>query len=61
MISIFQALSDLEATHQPAAHCTVVKASSSTPRHAASKMLVNNPELELQPQWGCNQQSCIVR
>ena len=39
MSSIFQALSELETTHQPAALCTVVKASGSTPRHATSKML----------------------
>jgi xanthine dehydrogenase accessory factor len=40
MASVLQALAELEATRQPAALCTVVKASGSTPRHAASKMLV---------------------
>ncbi len=40
MTSIYQALAELEATHQPAALCTVVRASGSTPRHATSKMLV---------------------
>ena len=40
MSTILQALAELESTHQPAALCTVVKASGSTPRHATSKMLV---------------------
>lgn len=40
MSSIYQSLSDLESSHQPAALCTVVRASGSTPRHATSKMLV---------------------
>jgi xanthine dehydrogenase accessory factor len=40
MQTIYQALAELEHTHQPAALCTVVKASGSTPRHATSKMLV---------------------
>jgi xanthine dehydrogenase accessory factor len=40
MKSIYQALAELETTRQPAALCTVVKASGSTPRHATSKMLV---------------------
>ena len=40
MISIFQALAQLEQTHQPVALCTVVKTSGSTPRHSTSKMLV---------------------
>ena len=40
MQSIFQALSELESTHQSAALCTVVKTSGSTPRHSTSKMLV---------------------
>lgn len=40
MPTIYQALAELEANHQPAALCTVVKASGSTPRHATSKMLV---------------------
>ena len=40
MQSIYQALSELEATHREAALCTVVKTSGSTPRHATSKMLV---------------------
>jgi xanthine dehydrogenase accessory factor len=38
--TIFKALSELEITHQPAALCTVVKTSGSTPRHSTSKMLV---------------------
>jgi xanthine dehydrogenase accessory factor len=38
--SIYQSLAELEATHQPAALCTVVKTSGSTPRHSTSKMLV---------------------
>jgi len=40
MMSIFQALAELEQNHQPAALCTVVKTSGSTPRHSTSKMLV---------------------
>jgi xanthine dehydrogenase accessory factor len=40
MNPIHQALVELERTYEPAALCTVVKASGSTPRHAASKMLV---------------------
>src|SRR5512140_1190517 len=40
MKSIYQSLSELESTHQPAALCTVVKTSGSTPRHSTSKMLV---------------------
>lgn len=40
MISIYQALAELEQTHQSAALCTVVKTSGSTPRHSTSKMLV---------------------
>jgi xanthine dehydrogenase accessory factor len=37
---IFKALAELETTFQPAALCTVVKTSGSTPRHSTSKMLV---------------------
>jgi len=40
MPSIFRAVAELETTHQPAALCTVVKTSGSTPRHTTSKMLV---------------------
>ncbi len=40
MNSIYKALSELEAVHQPAALCTVVKTSGSTPRHSTSKMLI---------------------
>jgi xanthine dehydrogenase accessory factor len=40
MNSIYQSLAELETTHLPAALCTVVKSSGSTPRHATSKMLV---------------------
>ena len=40
MNSIYRALAELESTHQPAALCTVVKTSGSTPRHSTSKMLV---------------------
>ena len=40
MNSIYKALFELETTHQPAALCTVVKTSGSTPRHETSKMLV---------------------
>jgi len=40
MLSIYKALSEVETTHQPAALCTVVKTSGSTPRHSTSKMLV---------------------
>ena len=40
MSSIYQALASLESTHKPAALCTVVKTSGSTPRHSTSKMLV---------------------
>jgi xanthine dehydrogenase accessory factor len=38
--TIFQALADLEATNQAGALCTIVRSQGSTPRHAASKMLV---------------------
>ncbi len=40
MPSIYQTLTELESTHQPAALCTVIASSGSTPRHATSKMLV---------------------
>lgn len=40
MKTIYQSLAELETTHQPAALCTVVKTSGSTPRHSTSKMLV---------------------
>jgi xanthine dehydrogenase accessory factor len=40
MISIYNALSELESTHQAAALCTIVKTSGSAPRHSTSKMLV---------------------
>ena len=40
MNSIYRALAELESTHRPAALCTVVKTSGSTPRHSTSKMLV---------------------
>ncbi len=40
MRSIYQALAELEKNHEPAALCTVVRASGSTPRHSTSKMLV---------------------
>jgi xanthine dehydrogenase accessory factor len=40
MNSIYRALAELESNHQPAALCTVVKTSGSTPRHSTSKMLV---------------------
>jgi xanthine dehydrogenase accessory factor len=40
MNSIYQALLELEQKSQPAALCTVVKTSGSTPRHSTSKMLV---------------------
>lgn len=40
MKSIYQALAELESSRQPAALCTVVKTSGSTPRHSTSKMLV---------------------
>jgi xanthine dehydrogenase accessory factor len=39
-MSIFLALAELAQNHQPAALCTVVKTSGSTPRHSTSKMLV---------------------
>jgi xanthine/CO dehydrogenase XdhC/CoxF family maturation factor len=61
MISIYQALSDLESSHQPAALCTVVKASSSTPGHVGCILLVDNPEREWQLQPGCSRQSRIVK
>lgn len=38
--SIYQALADLEASGRPGVLCTVVSARGSTPRRAASKMLV---------------------
>jgi xanthine dehydrogenase accessory factor len=40
MTSIYRALAELESAHRPAALCTVVKTSGSTPRHSTSKMLV---------------------
>src|ERR671923_730513 len=40
MASIYQALSELEKSHESAALCTVVKSEGSTPRHVGSKMLV---------------------
>lgn len=40
MPTIYQALCEIETTHQSAALCTVIKASGSTPRHSTSKMLV---------------------
>jgi len=38
--SIFRKLASLEAAGEPAALCTVIASSGSTPRHAGSKMLV---------------------
>lgn len=40
MPSIYQTLTELESTHQPAALCTVIASRGSTPRHVGSKMLV---------------------
>jgi xanthine dehydrogenase accessory factor len=40
MLSIYQALSDLEKNNESAALCTVIKSEGSTPRHVGSKMLV---------------------
>lgn len=40
MISIFQALSEIEKNNGSAALCTVTKSEGSTPRHVGSKMLV---------------------
>lgn len=40
MKTIFQLLSELEASRGSAALCTVVKTSGSTPRHSTSKMIV---------------------
>jgi len=40
MISIYQALSELEKNNQSASICTVTKSEGSTPRHVGSKMLV---------------------
>ena len=40
MISIFQALAEIEKNNGSAALCTVVKSEGSTPRHMGSKMLV---------------------
>src|SRR5512137_904713 len=40
MPSVYRALAELETTRKPAALCTVVKTSGSTPRHSTSKMLV---------------------
>jgi xanthine dehydrogenase accessory factor len=37
---IFTALAELEAANQPGVLCTVVRTQGSTPRHAASKMIV---------------------
>ena len=38
--TIFRALADLEETNEAGALCTIVRSQGSTPRHAASKMLV---------------------
>ncbi len=40
MSTIIQTLAELEAAHKPAALCTVIRTSGSTPRHSCSKMLV---------------------
>jgi len=40
MISIFQALAEIEKNHVSAALCTVTSSEGSTPRHVGSKMLV---------------------
>jgi xanthine dehydrogenase accessory factor len=40
MISIYDALSQLQKNNEPAALCTVVRSEGSTPRHVGSKMLV---------------------
>ncbi len=40
MISVYQAIADLEKKNESAALCTVIKSEGSTPRHAGSKMLV---------------------
>jgi len=40
MTSIYQALAEIEKEKHPAALCTVVRTSGSTPRHSTSKMLV---------------------
>ncbi len=40
MVSIYQALSELEKNNESAALCTVTKSEGSTPRHVGSKMLV---------------------
>lgn len=40
MVSIYQALSELERNDESAALCTVIKSEGSTPRHVGSKMLV---------------------
>ncbi|HTX91149.1 MAG TPA: XdhC family protein [Anaerolineales bacterium] len=41
MTTIIQALAELESSGKPAALCTVVRTSGSTPRHSTSKMLVH--------------------
>jgi xanthine dehydrogenase accessory factor len=40
MKTIYEALVELESTHQAGALCTVVNTNGSTPRHSTSKMLV---------------------
>lgn len=40
MKSLYQALAEIEANHETAALCTVVRSEGSTPRHVGSKMLV---------------------
>lgn len=40
MVSIYQALSDIEKNNESAALCTVISSEGSTPRHVGSKMLV---------------------
>lgn len=40
MMSVFEAISEIEKAHGSAALCTVTKSEGSTPRHVGSKMLV---------------------
>jgi xanthine/CO dehydrogenase XdhC/CoxF family maturation factor len=46
MNHIYKSLAEIEATHQPAALCTMVKSSGSTPCRVVSIPLADNPELE---------------
>ncbi len=61
MASIFKALVELEKSHQPAALCTVIKTSGSTPRHSTSKMLVYSDSQILGSVGGGEMENRVVK